>query len=61
MLFLGHVVLGALTSLWHLPVDILVRRLDITCLAVNTAIEMLVIKIPTQNRSMSINQLTFVR
>src|SRR5690242_8194311 len=57
LLFLGHVVLGALTSLRHLPVDVLVRRLDITCLAVNAAVVVLVIKFTTQYQNMSSNLL----
>jgi len=35
---LGHVVLGTLSSLGHLPVDILVRGLDVARLAVDAAI-----------------------
>jgi len=33
----SHVVLGALAALRHLPVDILMRSLDVTRLAVNAA------------------------
>jgi hypothetical protein len=32
-----HVVLGSLSALWHLPVDVLVRCLDIARLAVDAA------------------------
>lgn len=35
---LCHVVLGALTSLRHLPVDVLVRGLDVARLAVDAAV-----------------------
>ena len=32
-----HVVLGTLAALGHLPVDVLVGRLDVACLAVDAA------------------------
>jgi hypothetical protein len=34
----GHVVLGALATLRDLPVDVLLGRLDVACLAVDAAV-----------------------
>ena len=39
--FLGHVVLRTFTSLGHLPVDVLVRGLDIARLAMDAAVPLL--------------------
>lgn len=40
---LCHVVLGAFTSLWYLPVDVLLGSFDITCLAVNAAVFLMLV------------------
>jgi hypothetical protein len=49
VVFLGHIVLGTLTSLRHLPVDVLVRSLDVACLAVDAAIAVLATMPSIQN------------
>jgi len=41
-LFLCHVVLGTLAALGHLPVDVLLGGLDVTRLAVDAAVNLVV-------------------
>ena len=41
---LSHVILGTLASLGYLPINVLLRRLDITSLAVDAAGNVLLVK-----------------
>lgn len=57
VVFLGHIVLRALASLRHLPVDVLVRSLDVACLTVDAAVAMLVTMPSTQSWKVKVHLL----